>query len=183
MSSLKNTKKSVTLSSRIDSDSYTQLLTNAKSQGISMNSLVNSILQRYLLWDQFYEDMGLVSVTKRTLKKVFRTMSDQKIKQIARDVGGTVPQELIYLSSDRFDFHNLMKVIEISDSRFGKVKYTVHNDSIYNINILHGICENFSLFLAESHQSLAEHLNLKFSIEHIDNNMVCMKFEKPNEKI
>ena len=122
--------------------------------------------------------MGLVPLTKRTLKKIFRALDDSTIKQIAKDVGGTVPQELIYLKYDRFDFHNLMKMIEISDSRFGTVKYTV-NDSVYNINILHGVCENFSKFLAETHQSLADHLSLKFSIEHLDNNMVCVEFQKP----
>jgi hypothetical protein len=123
--------------------------------------------------------MGLVPLTKRTLKKIFRTMDDETIKKIAHDVGGTVPQELIYLSSDRFDFQNLMKMIEISDSRFGTVKYTA-NESTYNINILHGVCENFSKFLAETHQALAEHLSLKFTIEHLDNSMVCIEFQKPD---
>ena len=174
-----NPKRSFTLSSRIDPEVYEKLTEAAKSKGISMNSLVNSILKKYLIWDQFYEDMGLVPITKRTLKKIFRVMDDDTIKKIARDVGGTVPQELIYLSYDKFDFHNLMKMIEISDSRFGKVKYTA-NDSVYNINIVHGICHNFSRFLAETHQSLAENLSMKFTVEHLDNRMVCMEFEKPD---
>ena len=179
MKSETNSKSSITLSSRIDPILYERLTEGANSKGISVNSYVNSIFKKYLIRDRFYEDMGLVPLTKRTLKKIFRSMDDDTIKQIAKDVGGTVPQELIYLSYDRFDFQNLMKMIEISDSRFGTVKYT-HNDSIYNINILHGVCLNFSKFLAETHQSLAEHLSLKFSIEHLDNNMVCVEFEKPD---
>ena len=175
---LSKTKKSTTLSSRIDSNIYENLVDLAKSKGVSMNSLVNSILKRHLIWDQFSEDMGLIPITKRTLKKIFRTMDDETITKIARDVGGTVPQELIYLSYDKFDFHNLMKMIEISDSRFGKVKYTANN-SVYNINIVHGVCVNFSKFLAETHQSLADSLSLRFNVEHMDNNMVCIEFEKP----
>ena len=174
-----NSKTSFTLSSRIDPDIYEKLTEGAESKGISVNSHVNSIFKKYLIRDQFYENMGLVPLTKRTLKKIFRTMDDQTIKKIACDVGGTVPQELIYLSSDRFDFQNLMKMIENSDSRFGTVKYTA-NESTYNINILHGVCENFSKFLAETHQSLAEQLSLKFTIEHLDNNMVCIEFQKPD---
>jgi len=105
-------------------------------------------------------------------------MDEETIKKIAKDVGGTVPQELIYLSYDKFDFPNLMKMIKISNSRFGKVKYDV-NDNKHSINILHGVCENFSIFLAEIHRTLADNLSLRITVEHIDNNMVCMEFEKP----
>ena len=177
---LKNNSKSVNCSCRIDSDMYDSLVGEAASKGISLNSLISSILKRHLLWDRFAEEMGLVPLTKRTLKKLFKPMDDEKIKKIAQDVGGTVPQELIYLSYDRFDFHNLMKVIEISDSRFGKVRYNVNN-STHSINILHGVCQNFSKFLAETHQALADNLSIRFSVEHIDNNMICMEFEKPDE--
>lgn len=105
-------------------------------------------------------------------------MDEETIKKIARDVGGTVPQELIYLSYGKFDFLNLMKMIELSNSRFGKVKYNVKED-IHSINVLHGVCENFSMFLSETHRALAENLSLRYTVEHIDNNMICMEFEKP----
>ncbi len=174
-----NNKKSVNFSCRIDKEMYHSIVNDAESKGISTNSLINSIIKRHLLWDRFAEEMGLIPLTKRTLKKIFRTMDEKTIKKIAQEVGGTVPQELIYLSYDKFDFDNLMRMIEISDSRFGTVKYNIDN-SIHSINILHGVSENFSKFLAETHQALADNLSLRFSVEHIDNNMVCMEFEKPN---
>lgn len=172
-------KKSVNCSCRVDREMYISLTNDAESKGISMNSLINSILKRHLLWDRFAEEMGLVPLTKRTLKKIFNTMTDDDIKKIAHDVGGTVPQELIYLSYDKFDFATLMRMIELSDARFGKVKYNVNN-TIHSINILHGVSKNFSKFLSETHQALADNLSLRFSVEHIDTNMICMEFEKPN---
>ncbi len=172
-------KKSVTLSCRIDKEMYNSIVSDANSKGISVNSLINSIIKRHLVWDRYAEEMGLIPLTKRTLKKIFRTMDENAIKTIAREVGGTVPQELIYLSYDKFDFTNLMKMIEISDARFGKVKYNINN-TIHSINILHGVSKNFSKFLAETHQALADNLSLRFSVEHIDNNMICMEFEKPS---
>ena len=177
---MKKNNKSMNCSCRMDKETYNSLVNDAESKGISINSLINSIIKRHLLWDRFAEEMGLVPLTKRTLKKIFRTMDEASIQKIARDVGGTVPQELIYLSYDKFDFANLMKVIELSDSRFGKVKYNIDN-STHSINILHGVSVNFSKFLAETHQALADNLSLRFSVEHIDNNMICMEFEKPIE--
>ncbi len=176
---LLNVKKSYNLSSRIDYKTYEKLGKKAKSKGVSINSLVNSILNRYVVWEQFSEDMGLVPITKRTLKKIFREINHETIKKIAQEVGGTVPQELIYLSYDKFDFDNLMKIIEISDSRFGAVRYS-QKDLVYSINIVHGIGKNFSKFLIETHQVLADDLSLKFNVEHADTNMVCMEFEKPS---
>lgn len=168
------------LSSRIDEDIYASLISIASSKGISVNSLVNSVLKHYVIWDQFSEEMGLVPLTKRTIKKIFRTMDDKTIKKIAHEVGGTVPQELIYLSYDKFDFDNLMKIIKISDSRFGITRHS-QKDSVHSINIVHRISENFSKFLIETHQTLADQLSLKFHIEHMDNNMVCMDFQNPTK--
>ena len=175
-------KTTTNISSRLDTELYNALVNDAETKGISINSLINSIIKRHLLWDRFAEEMGLIPLTKRTLKKIFRTMDDETIKKIAKEVGGTVPQELIYLSYDSFDFPNLMKMIEISDSRFGKVNAHT-KDSTHSINILHGVSENFSKFLAETHQALADNLNLKFNIEHSDNNMICMGFEKPSNSV
>ena len=87
MKSNNNSKNSFTLSSRVDSDIYEKLIGGADSKGISVNSYVNSIFKQYLIRDQFYEDMGLVPLTKRTLKKIFRALDDSTIKQIAKDVG------------------------------------------------------------------------------------------------
>lgn len=171
-------KQTFNLSSRIDKTTYIKLNEKANTKGISLNSLVNSILKQYVIWEQFSEEMGLVPITKRTLKKVFRSMGDDTIKRIAEDVGGTVPQELIYLSYDKFDFDNLMKMVEVSNSRFGSVRFS-QKGSKCSINIIHGVCENFSKFLIESHQVLADKLELKFTIEHMDSNMVCIEFEKP----
>lgn len=175
-----NNNRSVNFSCRMNHEIYNSLIRDAELKGISINSLVNSVIKKHLFWDRFAEEIGLVPLTKDTLKKIFDTMADEDIKTIAKEVGGTVPQELIYLSYEKFDFHNLMKMIEISDKRFGRVTYKIDN-SIHSINILHGINKNFSNFLAETHQSLANNLSLRFVVEHPDNNMISMEFEKPND--
>ncbi len=65
-----NNKKSANLSCRIDNEMYKSLVMDADSKGISINSLINSIVKRHLLWDKFAEEMGLIPLTKRTLKNI-----------------------------------------------------------------------------------------------------------------
>jgi hypothetical protein len=179
LESEKNNRKSTVFSSRLENNVYDKLTKTAESKGVTANFLLNNILKQHLIRDQFFDDMNMIAITKRTLKKIFRTMDDEEIEKIAVEVGGTVPQELIYLSYNQFDFENLMKMVEVSNSRFGTVKYTV-NDSKHNINILHGICRNFSKFIAETHQTMAKNLSIPFNVQHLDDHMVCIEFEKPN---
>ena len=180
MTSNNQNHKTVNLSCRIDKEVYDLLSDDAKAKGISINSLVNSIAKRHLTWERFADEIGFIPITKRTIKKIFRQLDDQTINKIAKDVGGTVPRELIYLTYDKMDFENLMKVIEINGTRFGKVKHT-ESDHIHNINIHHGICENFSKFLAATHQALADDLSLKMTVNNLDNSMVCLEIESPRK--
>ena len=84
---MKNDKKiSVNYSCRINEDAYKMLSDDAEDKGISINALINNMIKRYLMWDRFADEMGLVPVTKRTLKKIFQSMDDASIKKIAQDV-------------------------------------------------------------------------------------------------
>ena len=177
MSRLKN-HETVNLSCRIDKNLYDLLLDQAKDQGISLNSLVNSIAKRHLTWERFSDDLGLIPVTKLTLKKIFRNLDDDTITKIANDVGGIVPRELLFLAYGKNDFDHLMKIIEVNGSRFGKVRHS-SVDSVHHINIHHGICEEFSKFLAGTHQALADDLSVKLTIQNTDRYSINLEFSKP----
>ncbi len=169
--------KSVNLSCRIDKEIYQLLTEQAESQGVSLNSLVNSITKRHLTWERFGDEIGFVPITKRTLKKIFKHLTDVDIEKIGKEMGGTVPRELTFLTYDKMDFEKLMNIIEVNGTRFGKVKHFVEGDK-HNFNIHHGICKNFSKFLTSTHKKMCEDLSLKFSVNNVDSNMVCIEIEK-----
>jgi len=79
----------------------------------------------------------------------------------------------MYLSDNSVNFENMMRALEISGKRFGAVKHT-SLQGIHNININHGMGENFSKFIASVHKKLADDLSYKFELANIDKNMVCM---------
>lgn len=175
--SIKN-GKSVNLSSRIDKNFYDELVSEAEKKGISLNSLVNSVIKHHVTWKRFADEIGFIPVTKRLVGKIFKHLDDESIKQIASEMGGTVPRELLFLTYDRMDFENLMQILEINSLRFGIVKHTELN-GIHKFNIHHGISENFSKFLAYSHIRLADDAELKVNLTNLDRNMICLEFEQP----
>ena len=115
----------VNLSCRLDKEVYELLNEQAEHQGISMNSLMNSITKRHLTWQRFSDDIGLVPITKLTLERIFQNLDEQTIKKIASDVGGIVPRELLYLTYGKMDFDNLISVIKMNGKRFGRVNYKI----------------------------------------------------------
>lgn len=164
----------------MDKEVYSILSEHARDQGISINSLLNSIAKRHLTWERFAGDIGFIPITKRTLKKIFRELEDEKISTIAVDVGGVVPRELAFFTYGKMDFENLIKILEINGTRFGSVRHITNNNH-HSLIIHHGIGEKFSKFLAETHKVLADELSFKITVTNLDMNMICFDIEDPKK--
>jgi len=167
----------VNLSCRIDKDVYEILSKNADEKGISLNSLVNSMAKKFINWEIHSSDINLVPLSKEALEKIFNTLNDQQIQQVAKKIGGDVIREIVFLSFNEMSFENLIQAILLNSTRFGTVKHEVV-DSKHIINIHHGICLNFSKFLFNTHSALANELSLKLHITNIDKNMICMEIQE-----
>ncbi len=149
----------------------------AHEKGISLNSLVNSMAKNFINWEIHSSDFRLVPISKESLEKIFDKLDDQTIQQIAKNIGGTVTRELIFLTFGEMNFNNLIQAILLNASRFGTVKHETV-DSKHIINIHHGICMNFSKFLFNTHTTLANELSIKLHITNIDKNMICMEIKE-----
>lgn len=97
---------------------------------------------------------------------------------MAKDVGGIVHRELVFLKFDELNFDNLMHVLIINASRFGSVKHSTEN-STQKICIHHGVNKEFSKFLAIVHEVMANSLSVKISITNVDQNTICMDIKEP----
>ncbi len=169
--------QTVNLSCRIEKNVYEVLNKEAKEKGISLNSLVNSMAKKFINWEIHSLDIKLVPLSKETIEKIFNTLDEQTIQQIAKNVGGNVIRELVFLSFNEMNFENLIQAISLNATRFGTVKHKIIG-SKHIINIHHGICLNFSKFLFNTHLALANDLSLKLHITNIDKNMICMEIQE-----
>ncbi len=149
----------------------------AHEKGISLNSLVNSMAKNFINWEIHSADFRLVPISKESLELIFDKLDDQTIQQIAKNIGGTVTRELVFLTFGEMNFNNLIQAILLNASRFGTVKHEIV-DSKHIINIHHGICMNFSKFLFNTHTTLANDLSIKLHITNIDKNMICMEIKE-----
>ncbi len=75
------------LSLRIDSELYDRLKNESNEKGISINSLVMSTIQKHMAWDIFAQELGFMSISKRTVKQLCEQISEEKLKEIAKNSG------------------------------------------------------------------------------------------------
>lgn len=173
-----NGQGTVTFSSRLYTDIFKVLEKEALSKNISINSLINSILGRYVSLERHAKDIELISLTKRAITQIFNKMDDKTIEQLAKEVGGVVHKELVFLKFNELTFDNLMHVLVINATRYGSVKYSFEN-SKHNICIHHGVCSEFSKFLALVHEITTSQLSIRMAITNTDKNTVCFEITEP----
>lgn len=175
MSKSNNTNgKSVNFSCRLSKNTFSIIEKEAESKNISLNSLINNVLTRYVALDRHAQDIELISLTKRAVRKIFSEMDEKTVKEIAKEVGGVVHRELVFLKFDKMTFNNLMEVLVINASRYGSVKYTSEDDT-HKICIHHGACLEFSKFIALIHEIMGCYLSVSIKITNSDQNTVCME--------
>ena len=168
----------VNFSSRLNKEVFSVLEDEALDKNISVNSLVNNILGKYVSLDRHAKDIELISLTKRAVTHIFSGMGENDIKKLSEEVGGVVHRELVFLKFNEMTFNNLIHVLVINATRYGSVKHT-STDLKHSICIHHGTCLEFSKFLSSVHYIMAQQLSIKISITNTDQNTVCMELFEP----
>ena len=153
-----------TLSLRIDSELYDRLKNESNKKGISLNSLVTSTIQKHMAWDIFAQELGFMSISKRTVKQFCEQISEEKLIEIAKDSGFGIMKELILLMFGKIDFQTILDVIKIRASLHGMVNHRIDSNEVHIITIHHGISQKFSHFLAEIFKTTADEYNIIFRI-------------------
>jgi len=80
-------KKTDNVSIRIDSDLSNKLHEKCIEQKISLNTLINHLLEKQVNWHELTTEMGWVSVFRSTFRELADSVSKEKIEKIAATTG------------------------------------------------------------------------------------------------
>lgn len=58
----------------------------AEQDGISLNTLINQILKRYVEWDMYVGKAGMVPISKPVVKKLFQELSEEEVINMSKDI-------------------------------------------------------------------------------------------------
>ncbi len=170
-------KGSVTLACRFDKTVYDLLQKDSKAKGISLNSLVNSIVRRYLSWEKYAVEIGYVPLARETVRLLFDNLDSKALETIAGQVGKTIPREMILLMFNKIDFDSIIAFLEITSSRYGMVQHNINSD-VHEFIVHHGVSKKFSNFLAAVGKVMAEDLEFKYDVVNADSKVLTVRIEE-----
>jgi hypothetical protein len=171
-------RKTSTFTLRIDED-ITKLLQNeSQLHDISLNTLINKILKRYVEWDSYEPKVGMIPMAKPVITTLFNMMSEEEILDLVSNFGKNVVQDIAYFMKMKSDPDSFLTWFEIRMRRsFVEFNHLQENDR--HIYILkHDLGYNWSLY----HKKILERIFNEIFNKHvritISDFMLTIQFER-----
>lgn len=79
--------KKITMSFRMDEQIVQKLQDKSLHDDITLNSLINHILKRYVEWDMYFENKSsMIPVSKPVVKEIFGRISEEELIDISKGI-------------------------------------------------------------------------------------------------
>ncbi len=145
-SSSGESKKTATMTFRIDENVLNVLRTESERNQITLNSLVNQLLKRYVDWGMFEPKVGMIPIAKPIVVELFKKMSKEEISSMAVNIGKDVVHDIALFMKNRMDLESFLSWFETRmTSSLTETNHTMQDG--YHVYVLkHELGENWSLY-------------------------------------
>ncbi len=187
--SVPQSKKTRSVTFRLDSSVIDELQAEADNREISLNVLVNQILKRYSEWDRFENNIGMMPVPKVILSSLIdKAISvakssgikdvdryrDEIIKQAAQIAFGLMKDSVLFMKRQ----YNLWVVLAVLEEYMKvsgiKADHKLEGSRKHVFIIQHELGENWSLFTKELLNLIFQNLaNVRADINTTSNTTVA----------
>jgi hypothetical protein len=141
------TKKTTTMTFRIDENIVTKLRDEADNREISLNTLVNQILKRFVEWDLFEPKLGLIPMAKPLVVELFENMSEDEMADMARRVGANTVRDIALFMKHKMDLESFLNWFETRmKALFVEVSHRKAEDGKHSYILKHNLGRNWSIY-------------------------------------
>ena len=139
-------KETVTMTFRIDKDIFNKLHLESKKQGMSFNSLLNTILKDYMEWNIFQPKAGMIPVVKPIVTEIFAKMSEDEMMDLAKRIAKDAIKDVSLFMTGKSDSESFLSWIELRIKKCGaQISHTTKNqdnNEKYSLIIKHDLGKN-----------------------------------------
>jgi len=144
-------RKTTTITLRIDTDVMQNLYNKSRQDDISLNTLFNQVLKRYVEWDMYEGKAGMISLSKPVVKELFQRLSREDLMKMTKEVAKNAVYDIaLFMKGGKMDpdsfvswFLSRMKnCSEITKTDIGEEI----SERTHTCIIKHDLGENWSLF-------------------------------------
>jgi hypothetical protein len=162
---------------RISEEIARTLEEDAKSKGVSVNSLISMILSRYVEWDRFADRIPFVSVAREGFRLLHEAVDDNKLEEVAKRIGSTNPREMTMFMFKKISVETVLDYLKrhCKYGKIGELEVEVKGRE-YVITLHHSMGQKFSKFLSYwLKEVMRSTLNVKGEVQ-VESNSVIMRF-------
>jgi predicted HicB family RNase H-like nuclease len=139
-------KNSTTMTFRLDENLVTTLRLESERRHISMNSMINQILRRYVEWDMYESKLGLISMLKPVVAQLFKKTSKQEIIELATSIGKNATNDAALFMKNKMDLDSFLSWLDVRMKNSSvEINHNIEG-STHTYILKHDLGENYSLF-------------------------------------
>ena len=105
-------RKTVTMTFRIDESIMNKLRNESEQREVSLNTLVNQILKRFVEWGVFENKVGIIPMPKPIVVELFENMSEDEIIDMAKRVGKNVVKDIALFMKHEINVDSFLEWFE-----------------------------------------------------------------------
>jgi hypothetical protein len=142
-----DSKKTVTMTFRIEEGIMVKLRSESEKREVSLNTLVNQILKRFVEWDVYEPKVGMIPIARPIVHTLFENMEREEILEMAQKVGKGVVHDIALFMKAKMDLSSFLSwletrmkssSIEFSHSESeGRHVFVMKHDLGYNWSLYH----------------------------------------------
>lgn len=140
-------KKTNIISVRVSDQIRTALESESEINSISVNTLINQILSKYIQWDRFTKEIGVMFLTKATFRALLSDIDENQLKILASSTCRGAFRDASLFMKGELSINSLIEILDLwlaaSNISFRHVK--TGNSEKYIIQ--HELGRKYSLYL------------------------------------
>lgn len=108
-----HSKSTTTMTFRLDENVINTLRAESGRHKISLNAMINQILQRYVEWDMYESKVGLISFLRPVAVELFKKMSKQEIIELATSIGKNATNDAALFMKNKMDLDSFLSWLDV----------------------------------------------------------------------
>ncbi len=140
-------KKTDNISIRIDSELSRKLHEQCSDQKISLNTLINHLLDKQVNWHGLATEMGWITMFRSTFRELSDSVSEEKIKKIAETTGHSDLKNAINYIYGYVDLESVLDFFKKRCHNMNVQYREIKIDGKNKIVIQHDLGKNWPIFI------------------------------------
>jgi hypothetical protein len=133
---------------RIPAEIYEKIEMQSISEGTNISAVINSILRKYVTWDQFVSDIGFIFLQKPFLRTILEEIPESVVIKAAKTTCHAGMRDAISFIHGKIDIDSIIDVVRLwlSASNLPHRIITNNDENTIEFRIQHNLGKKGSLY-------------------------------------